>query len=86
VDRPHRRHEHFPDRVRGHRRGRNHVRRIVELAGLFAAQIMMIVARAVYCAGELTLVSQLPANAAADGELNAVTRFGADRRTVGAGQ
>ena len=55
-------------------------------AGLFAAQIMMIVARAVYWPASWTLVSQLPGERGRlIGTLNAITSFGQIAGTVGAG-
>ena len=55
-------------------------------AGLFAAQIMMIVARAVYWPASWALVSQLPgARGSLMGTLNAITSFGQIAGTVGAG-
>jgi len=86
VDRPHRRHEHLPDRVRGHRRGRIMFAASSSFAGLFAAQIMMIVARAVYWPASWTLVSQLPGERGSlMGTLNAITSFGQIAGTVSAG-
>jgi len=55
-------------------------------AGLFAAQIMMIVARAVYWPASWTLVSQLPGERGSlMGTLNAITSFGQIAGTVCAG-
>ena len=55
-------------------------------AGLFAAQIMMIVARAVYWPASWTLISQLPGERGRlIGTLNAITSFGQIAGTVGAG-
>src|SRR5258706_13735420 len=55
-------------------------------AGLFAAQIMMIVARAVYWPASWTLVSQLPRERGSlMGTLNAITSFGQIAGTVSAG-
>src|SRR5256885_7580750 len=55
-------------------------------AGLFAAQIMMIVARAIYWPASWTLVSQLPgARGSLMGTLNAITSFGQIAGTVCAG-
>ena len=55
-------------------------------AGLFAAQIMMIVARAVYWPASWALVSQLPgARGSLMGTLNAITSFGQIAGTVCAG-
>src|SRR5213594_1834133 len=55
-------------------------------AGLFAAQIMMIVARAVYWPASWTLVSQLPGERSSlMGTLNAITSFGQIAGTVCAG-
>src|SRR5256884_90420 len=55
-------------------------------AGLFAAQIMMIVARAVYWPASWTLVSQLPGERSSlMGTLNAITSSGLIAGTVGAG-
>jgi MFS family permease len=55
-------------------------------AGLFAAQIMMTVARAVYWPSSWALASQLPGERARlVGRLNAVTSFGQIAGTVGAG-
>src|SRR2546428_6212319 len=55
-------------------------------AGLLAAQIMMIVARAVYWPASWTLVSQLPGERGSlMGTLNAITSFGQIAGTVGAG-
>ncbi len=55
-------------------------------AGLFAAQTMMIVARAVYWPASWTLVSQLPGERGKlMGRLNSVTSFGQIAGTVGAG-
>ena len=55
-------------------------------AGLFAAQIMMIVARAVYWPASWTLVSQLPGERSSlMGTLNAITSSGQIAGTVGAG-
>ena len=56
-------------------------------AGLFAAQIMMIVARAVYWPASWTLVSQLPGERSSlMGTLNAITSSGqiagTDRKSV----
>jgi len=55
-------------------------------AGLFAAQVMMIVARAVYWPASWTLVSQIPGERGSlMGTLNAITSFGQIAGTVGAG-
>src|SRR5438552_3575374 len=55
-------------------------------AGLFAAQITMIVARAVYWPASWTLVSQLPGERSSlMGTLNAITSFGQIAGTVCAG-
>ena len=55
-------------------------------AALFAAQTMMIVARAVYWPASWTLVSQLPGERSKlMGRLNAITSFGQIAGTVGAG-
>jgi MFS family permease len=56
------------------------------LAGLFAAQVTMVVARAVYWPSSWTLVSQLPGERGKlMGTLNSVTSFGQIAGTVGAG-